>query len=91
MGRAYWGGKIVGQTKDHFTNMIASLDGFVNRVGNLFGASDDNYEDNVSYCYIHDAKKRLGPMLSQSHQECKSMPLDGSFCSFHRPPIHTQK
>ena len=56
-GKAYWGlDKIFGQatkTKDHFSKEIAGLGGLVNRVGDLFGASDDYDEDEVIFSLIN--------------------------------------
>ena len=69
-GKAYWGlDKIFGQatkTKDHFSKEIAGLGGLVNRVGDLFGASDDYDEDEVIFSLIKNATNTF---LSKSYRK----------------------
>ena len=69
-GKAYWGlDKIFGQatkTKDHFSKEIAGLGGLVNRVGDLFGASDDYDEDEVIFSLIKNATNLF---LSKSYRK----------------------
>ena len=69
-GKAYWGlDKIFGQatkTKDHFSKEIAGLGGLVNRVGDLFGASDDYDEDEVIFSIIKNATNTF---LSKSYRK----------------------
>ena len=70
VGKAYWGlDKIFGQatkTKDHFSKEIAGLGGLVNRVGDLFGASDDYDEDEVIFSLIKNATNTF---LSKSYRK----------------------